>query len=301
MSKKILLTGYSGFIGQAVLNELLARGYEVVGLYNQHCLPEMIGLTQIQLDLFDFEKVDSFLSKNQFEHLIHLAWYLGPKCHISNINISWVSASLHLIESFHKFGGANILCNGTVSEYDFSYGYLSEELTPLTNKSLHGKCKSSLFTILSSYCQQNNIDFKWARVFNLYGPHEKTNRLVPSVINCMLKNQDVKVSNCAKIQDYLHVYDTASGIVDLFESNVLGAVNICSGTPIKLRTIVEKIAEIISFKGEILWGSIPTSFEDSFIVGNNEKLLNQVGWQQKISLEDGLKLTIDWWKNHNER
>lgn len=299
MSKKVLITGYSGFIGKAVIDELIDKEYEIVGIYNKNKLPERTRITQVQLDLFDFTKVNDFFSSNNFENLIHLAWYLGPKCHSDNINMQWVYTSLYLFDQFYKNGGRKILCNGTVSEYNFSYGYLSENLTPLTNKSLHGNCKANLFKIVSSFCEKNQIDFKWARVFNLYGPNEKSSRLMPYVINSMLKNEDVKVSDCLKIQDYLHVFDTASGIVDLFESKVNGAVNICSGVPIKLRDIVEKIAEMTSFKGNILWGAIPTSFDDPFIVGNNRKLVEDVGWQQKINLNEGLKLTIDWWKNNN--
>ena len=234
MSKKILVTGYSGFIGKAVVNELIARGYNIVGIYNHNKLDDNVNLTQIQLDLFDFPKVQQFLALNKFEEIIHLAWYLGPKCHSENINLQWLYATQHLFYEFYKQGGSKILCNGTVSEYNFSYGYLSENITPLTNKSLHGTCKANLFNIMSAFCEQNSIDFKWARVFNLYGPYEKASRLMPSVINSMLRNEDVKVSDCLKIQDYLHVFDTATAIVDLFESRVNGAVNVCSCTPLKL-------------------------------------------------------------------
>lgn len=86
----------------------------------------------------------------------------------------------------------------------------------------------------------------------------------------------------------MHVKDTACGIVDVFESDIEGAVNICSGKPVQLRTIVEKIAELTNFKGKILWGAIPAAFGDEVVVGNNEKL-KSIGWNQKYSLEEGLK------------
>jgi len=186
-----------------------------------------------------------------------------------------------------------------MSEYDFAYGYLKEDLTPLVNSSLYGKCKASLFEIASTYAKQYDMNFKWARIFNVYGPYEKKSRLMPSVICSILNNEDVKVSTCTKIQDFLHVYDTTKGIVELFESNVQGAVNISSGIPIKLRVIVEKIVELMDFKGKVLYGSIPTNFEEPFVVGCNDKLVNEVVWKQKINLEDGLKQTIEWWKSNN--
>ena len=298
-SQKILLTGATGFIGKNVCSELIKRGYTVFATYNSIPLTEMGGLVQIKLDLFDTQAVKKFLEENRFENMIHLAWYTGEKCHSSDINLDWVSLSINLLKSFKENGGKKALMAGSVSEYDFSYGYLKENLTPLDNPSLYGKCKSSLYQIAKTYCEQNGIDFKWARIFNLYGPDEKESRLMPSVIHSILNNEDVKVSSCTKTQDYLHVFDTATGIVELFESKVHGAVNISSGIPVKLKVIVEKIAELMDYKGKISYGAIPANFEDNFVVGCNEKLINEVGWTQKYDLEKGLKQTINWWRENN--
>ena len=295
---EILLTGHTGFIGRHVVVELLRRGYKVCGVSNNQKLPDQEGLRQINLNLLSEEDRKVFFENNNFKKMIHLAWYIGPKCHVSNINIDWLSASLNLLKLFYEHGGETFQCNGTVSEYDFSFGYLQENKTPLKNASLHGLCKSSFFEITEQFCKQNNIKFKWSRCFNLYGPFERNTRLMPSVINSCLKGEDVKVSDCLKFQDYLHVEDTARGIVDVFEGEIEGAVNICSGKPVQLREIVNKIAEYTDFKGQILWGAIPAAFGDDLVVGNNEKL-KSIGWEPKYSLEDGLKQTINWWRNNN--
>lgn len=297
--KKVLLTGATGFIGRNVLSELINLGYTVYAPSLSLSLPEIEGLMQIELDLFNEEKVESFLEENKFENLIHLAWYTGPKCHATEMNLDWTVQSLKLLKSFQKYGGKKLLMAGSVSEYDFSYGFLKEDSTPLNNPSLYGKCKSSLYEMASTFSKQTEIDFKWARIFNLYGPFEKESRLMPAVIRSILKNEDVKVSTCLKFQDYLHVYDTASAIVKLFESDVQGAVNISSGTPVKIKDAVEKISELMEFKGKILYGAIPTSFDDNFIVGCNERLTKEVGWEPKFDLESGLKQTIDWWRKNN--
>lgn len=295
--KKVLVTGATGFIGSQVTAELLRRGYEVHALVYSKYVAEQPHFVQHTMNLMDTQAVSTFLSEHKFENLIHLAWYVGPKCHVHNLNLDWVVATLNLLKAFAENGGKVFSANGTVSEYDFSYGYLTEDKSPIENQSLHGVCKSAFYKIASSYCKQNNCQFKWPRIFNLYGPNEKPQRLMPSVINSCLKGEDVLVSDCLKFQDYLHVEDTARGIVDVFESNLQGAVNICSGQPVQLRTIVNKIAELTDFKGNILWGAIPAAFGDDVVVGNNEKL-KSIGWKPKYSLEDGLKQTINWWKEH---
>ncbi len=299
MKKKVLITGGTGFIGRNVVDELISRGWEVHSLVFPPFAPEKEGLIQYEMNLMDTDAVNKFLKEHNFENLIHLAWYVGPKCHVHDLNLDWTLATLNLLKSFKENGGKRFAGAGTISEYEYKYGYLLEDETPTSPKTLYGESKNSIYKIASVYCKQNGIEFKWPRIFNLYGPAEKSQRLMPSVINSCLKGEDVKVSDCLKFQDYLHVKDTACGIVDVFESDIEGAVNICSGKPVQLRAIVEKIAELTNFKGKILWGAIPAAFGDEVVVGNNEKL-KSIGWNQKYSLEEGLKETIDWWKEHNK-
>lgn len=297
MSKKILITGGTGFIGQEVIKQLLQNGYEVHSLVYPPFLPEEKNLIQYEMNLLDNTSVVNFFKEHKFENLIHLAWYVGPKCHMHNINLDWTIATMNLVKAFVENGGKRYLGAGSISEYEYKYGYLLEDITPTDSKTLYGNTKNALYNILKVYFKQNNCDFKWARIFNLYGPNEKPQRLMPSVINSCLDNKDVIVSDCLKYQDYLHVEDTANGIIKLFESNLEGAVNICSNKPIQLREIVNKIAQFTDFKGNILWGAIPAAFEDKVVVGNNEKL-KSIGWKPKYTLDEGLKQTINWWRKH---
>lgn len=298
MNKKVLITGGTGFIGKNVVNELINRGYEVHSLVYPPFAQEQKGLVQYEMNLLDFNTLDTFFKNHSFENLIHLAWYVGPKCHVHDLNLDWTIATLNLLKFFKESGGKKFLGAGTISEYEYKYGYLVEDQTPTDPQTLYGNSKNAIFNIAKVYCKQNNIDFKWPRIFNLYGPAEKPQRLMPSVINSCLKGEDVKVSDCLKFQDYLHVEDTARGIVDVFESDIQGAVNICSGKPVQLRTIVEKIAQLTNFKGNILWGAIPAAFGDDLVAGSNEKL-KSIGWKPKYDLETGLIQTINWWRENN--
>jgi len=298
MKKKVLITGGTGFIGSNVVAELIKRGYEVHSLVYPPFAEEKEGLIQYEMNLMDSNAVDNFLAKHPFENLIHLAWYVGPKCHVANLNLDWTIATLNLLNSFYKHGGKKFLGAGTISEYNYKHGYFTEGLTPTDAKALYAKTKNAIFNIAEVFCEQNGIDFKWPRIFNLYGPNEKPARLMPSVINSCLNGEDVKVSDCLKFQDYLHVFDTANGIVEVFESELKGAVNICSGKPVQLRTVVEKIAEKTNFNGEILWGAIPAAFGDDVVVGNNDKL-KSIGWEQRYDLDEGLEMTINWWKENS--
>lgn len=296
MCEEILVTGASGFIGKSLIPLLLEKGYKICGIKFENNIEPQENLRIETLDLLDINKTKEFLKKNNFSGLIHLAWYGDKKVHTHDINVDWVAASINIIRNF---AGKKVLFAGSISEYDFKYGYFTEGITPLSNNSLYGQCKASLYNILSSYYKDRNIDFKWSRIFNLYGPNERPQRLMPSVINSCLKDEDVRVSDCLKFQDYLHVEDVANAILMQYENDIEGAVNICSGKPIQLRKIVNKITDLTDFKGKILWGAVPAAFGDDVVVGNNE-ILKSIGWKQKYSLDEGLKQTINWWKEKNK-
>jgi len=66
-----------------------------------------------------------------------------------------------------------------------------------------------------------------------------------------------------------------------------------------LRVIVEKILEYTNSKSKVIWGAIPSSYDDPFVCGDNEKLCS-LGWKPQFSLDEGLKHTINWWKKNGK-
>lgn len=298
-NKKILVTGASGYIGTQICSELLKNGYDIHALVYPEVSQSLNDITQYSLDLMNKEAVSDFFKNNSFEKMIHLAWYVGPKCQISPLNIEWLEASLHLIKTFWENGGKTVLVSGSMSEYDFSYGWCSENKTPLDSLSLYGQTKAALYQILEKFCKFHDLDLKWARIFNIYGLNEKKTRLVPYVINAMINGEDVNVSHCNQIQNYLHVKDVARAVVMFLESSVTGAVNIASDEPIRLKDMIEFCKEELKYKKDVNYGAIKASFDQPFLTGDNRILKNEIGWKQTIDIKDGLKETINWWKNHD--
>jgi UDP-glucose 4-epimerase len=97
----------------------------------------------------------------------------------------------------------------------------------------------------------------------------------------------------------MHVQDVADGLATLLDSDVRGAVNICSGQATTLRDIVLFIGRICQRPELVQLGAIPARANDTpLVVGDNARLISETTWKQQLDLEAGLRETVDWWRHH---
>jgi nucleoside-diphosphate-sugar epimerase len=296
--KRVLLTGATGFIGRHCLSALLARGYDVHTVSSRATVQPQPGVYAHHADLLDPAQVAALLADIRSTHLLHLAWYTQPGAYWTAIeNIRWVQASLDLLQSFAAHGGQRVVMAGSCAEYDWTYGYCREQLTPLHPATIYGKSKLALQMLLEAFAEQAQISAAWGRLFFLYGPHEHPGRLVASVIRALLQGQPARCSHGEQVRDFLYVQDAAEAFVALLESDVQGPVNIASGQPIRLREIIYNIADQLQQRGQIQLGALPApAQEQPLLVAHIDRLRNEVAWRPAYDLDHGLKQTVHWWK-----
>lgn len=297
--KRVLLTGATGFIGRHCLSSLLANDFEVHAVSSkQPSAQSSDAVTWHQADLLDTEQAGELIKRTQPTHLLHLAWYAVPgKYWTSSENLRWVRASLNLIESFRQHGGERVVAAGTCAEYDWNYGYCSEQLTPLAPATLYGTCKHSLRLILDAYAAQTGLSSAWGRIFFLYGPHEYPSRLVASVVRSLLRDEPSRCSHGKQIRDFLYVQDVADAFVALLASDVAGPVNIGSGNPLALKDVVYRIADMLGRRELVHLGALPAAEGDpALLVAQTSRLNQEVCWSPRFSLDAGLEATIAWWR-----
>ncbi len=299
--KKLLLTGASGFIGHHCIGPLLARGFEVHAVSALGRTDGARGVTWHQADLLQSEQIHALLAKVKPTHLLHLAWYVVPGKLISSLeNFAWVVSSFDLVRRFAEHGGKRVVISGSGYEYDWSYGYCSEKLTPTVPNTVYGSCKHALHGLVRSFGTVSGLSTAWGRVFFLYGPNEHPDRLVSSVIRSLLKGEPARCSHGRQIRDYMHVQDVANGLVSLLDSAVEGAVNVSSGQATTLREIVLTVGRLLERPELILLGAIPARANDNpLVVGENTRLVSETVWTQQLDLETGLRQTIAWWREQD--
>jgi nucleoside-diphosphate-sugar epimerase len=294
---KVLLTGGTGFIGSHIARTLVRASHKVHAIVRPDDNMWRVGdilpsLRIIRADLLD----PAFsLQPASFDVGIHLAWYVEPGKYLEGPqNKQWVEASLRLARTLKNLGCRRFVAAGTCFEYAPSDPPQRE--TTLTKPStLYVQSKLELFHALQSV----GIEFAWVRFFYQYGPHEDPRRLVPVIINSLLNAQEVKLVPGDRTRDYLYIEDVASAVCAVAQSRITGAVNIGSGVPVTVRDVALKIGDLLDRVDLIKVGALPHSAnEPMHLLADNTKLRG-TGWKPLVSLDAGLRQTVEWWKSQS--
>jgi nucleoside-diphosphate-sugar epimerase len=301
---RVLITGAAGFIGSHVTRQIVQEGHEVSAVIlpgeSIERLTDVVSrLSVVPLDLRETGAVRELVGKARPECAIHLAWYAAPGIYwTAPENLDCVAMTLSLAQALAESGCNRLVAAGTCAEYDWDYGFLSEDVTPLRPRTLYGTCKNATRLILEAFCRPTTMSFAWTRFFYLYGPGEARERLVPLVVRALLRGEAARCTSGRQIRDFLHVRDVASAVWAVATSQVAGAVNIGSGEPVRVRSIIETIERLVAGNGAIEWGAIAEDPHDPpLLVADVRKLLRETEWRKTLSLEEGLRDAIEWWRN----
>ncbi|MDW7729079.1 MAG: NAD(P)-dependent oxidoreductase [Bacillota bacterium] len=297
--KDVLLTGARGFIGSHCLEALIERGFTVhavSGKGRRNSYRE--GVEWHHADLHNAEHVLCLMAEVKPQYLLHLAWDVTHGVYWRSLeNLRWVKTSLSLLQAFINGGGSRALMVGSCAEYDWNYGYCTEELTPLQPGTLYGVCKDALHKVATAAAAESGVSHAWARLFFLYGPGEQEDRLLPAVISSLLKGEEAFCTHGEQIRDYMYIKDAASALAALLDSDVTGAVNIASGHPVVLKDLIAEAAKLTGRPDLVRLGALAVSADDQpLLLANTGRLNDEVKWYPRYSLQDGLKETVQWWQ-----
>ncbi len=293
---RILVTGATGFIGRHAIVPLHKLGFEVhaVARHSVENLPEAHWHTG---NLLDPDETTDLLERVRPTHLMHFAWYAEHgKFWNSELNLEWLSATLHLLKMFSVFGGKRFVGSGTCAEYGWDGRSVYDEEAPLNPTTLYGAAKASVCLTGAAFAKTTGMDFAWGRIFHLFGPDEFPGRIVPALIHAHLSGVSLDCSQGTQLRDFLPVSAVADAFAHLCAGDIQGVVNIGSGRAVTLKEFSEKIAGIIGTKTDIRFGAFQDSGPES-LLPSVKRLMDDVGWRPSNTVEQGLTEAIGWWRS----
>jgi nucleoside-diphosphate-sugar epimerase len=300
---RILITGAGGFIGSHLVRQVLQEGHTVVAVLRPEESVERLSdcldaVSLARCDLGDSDAVRRLVTGTHPDKTLHLAWYVETgKYWQARENLDCVRMTLSLAQALAETGCSRFVGAGTCAEYDWNYGLLKEDVTPLKPRTLYGVCKDATRGILQAYCARAGMSFSWTRFFLIYGPREAPERLIPYVVRSLLNGEVAKCTGGEQTRDFLHVEDVASAMWAVAKSDLSGPVNIGSGQAVKVRDVVATVARLLCREEQVAFGALPTDpHEPPILLADVQRLTNGVGWRPSLTLEEGLVRTCDWWK-----
>lgn len=274
---KILVTGASGFIGNYVVKELMK--------YNQH----KIITTSISKDetrtcswFNDVKFIECDLNEKRgnyfqlFEEpdlLIHLAWEGLPNYNeLYHIEKNLIS-NYYFIKNMVENGLKKVSVIGTCLEYGLINGCINEEM-PTKPTTPYGLAKDTLRRFISILQNKFQFNFKWIRLFYLYGEGQAKSSILSQLQTALDNNEEsFNMSKGDQLRDYLPIEKIAEYIVKISIQNKEGVFNCCSGKPISIRTLVEQYLKKKGKAIKLNLGYYPyANYEPMAFWGDNTKL-----------------------------
>ncbi len=314
-NKKILVTGADGFIGSHLTEELVRRGYDVRAFvfYNSfnnwgwlESFPKK-ALAKIDIFAGDIRDPNGVRkAMKDIDIVFHLAAliaipfsYHSPDSYVDTN----VKGTLNVLQAARDSNCSRVLITSTSEVYGTAQYVPIDEKHPFQGQSPYSATKIGADRIAESFYRSFSTPVTIVRPFNTYGPRQSARAVIPTIITQLLNGEKkIKLGSIHPTRDFNFVKDTAAGFIAIAETpKTIGEeINIASQKEITVGQIATEIINQINPKAKIVSDDIrlrPEKSEVERLLGSNEKMRELTGWQPKYTLKQGLKETIEWFRD----
>lgn len=303
MALNVIITGATGFIGSAVLAELLANGANVTVLIrpdsDRHRLATMQGFNEhTYYGMLGKETIHD-LHERQPDVFIHCAWrgvHGSERNEVFQIddNISLTTDSVKLAAAV---GCKQWIGLGSQAEYGNPNRPINENC-PLEPTTLYGKAKLTSGRAALELCEEHNMACTWLRVFSTYGPGDAPYWFIPYIIQEFIGGRTPKLTKCEQLWDYLYVTDAARAVVATATGSVNGVFNLGSGSSFVIKEYVEAIQSEIGSTIEPAYGAVPYRKDQVMhLEADITKLKAATGWSPIVTRFEGIRKVVEFEQN----
>ena len=314
-SKKVLVTGADGFIGSHLVEALLKAGYQVKAFVYYNSFNSWGWL-----DTFPEEKIKNieiFAGDIRDPHgvrqamqgcdvVFHLAAliaipfsYHSPDSYVDTN----IKGTLNVLQAARDTGCNRVLITSTSEIYGTAQYVPIDEQHPCQGQSPYSATKIGADRIAESFYRSFNTPVTIVRPFNTYGPRQSARAVIPTIITQLLAGStEIKLGSIHPTRDFNYVKDTADGFIAIAETQAtIGEeINIASQREISIGEIAREIIDQINPEARIVSEDSrkrPEKSEVERLLGSNEKIRRLTGWQPEYKLPQGIRETIEWFRD----
>jgi NAD dependent epimerase/dehydratase len=313
--KSVLVTGAGGFIGSHLVERLVELGARVRALarYNSRndwglleLLPTSIK-NEIEVFLGDITDPHSTIRMVQGQEIIfHLAALIAiPYSYIAPAQYVATNCygTLNLLEASRHHGVERFVHTSTSETYGTAQYTPIDEAHPLRGQSPYAASKIGADKLAESYYLSFTVPVVTLRPFNTFGPRQSARAIIPTIISQGLNGNVIRLGRLTPIRDLTFVSDTVEGFIRVAECpEAIGELfNLGSGRPIRIGALAQQIISLLGGGKEILSDGErvrPDASEVMELLCNSGKAQKMLGWEPRVSLEEGLSRTVAYIRDY---
>lgn len=297
---KIIITGGTGLVGTALTKALLEKGFtNVKSLSSKDC------------DLTNTQATFKFFNTEQPKYVFHLAASVyGIMGNMMNKGISYYNNSMiniNVVEASRRVCVNKIVCMGSGCVYPYPSPSLplKENMVwmgePHSSEDSYAYAKRGMLAQLNAYAESYNLDYAFVISANLYGPNDKfdveyghvTPALVRKFYEAHISKSKVTVwGDGSSCRDFMYSSDAAAALLTIMD-NIQGPVNMGSNMVHSIRDLVNELSDITSMHANVTWDTTKPNGQDYRSYDLSK--LNSVGFSAKVSLNEGIRKTYQWY------
>jgi dTDP-glucose 4,6-dehydratase len=304
---RVVITGAAGFIGSHLTEALLDRGASVVGIDNL-LTGDLANIAHLRDRDFQFIRHDvtQYIDvEGPVDFVLHWASPASPidylELPIPTLKVG--ALGTHKALGLAKAKRATFLIASTSEVYGDPLEHPQKEsywgnVNPIGPRGVYDEAKRFAEAMTVAYRRYHGVDTKIVRIFNTYGPRMrvKDGRAVPAFMSQALRNEDVTVfGDGTQTRSFCYVSDLVDGIIKLMHAPVNDPVNIGNPQELTIEQIARQIITMTGSKSQIVYKPLP---EDDPKVRKPDitRARTLLGWEPKVSLEEGLDNTIEYFR-----
>lgn len=316
--KQVLVTGAGGFIGSHLTEALVEAGAKVRvfirynsrdGRGNLEDL-ELQVLKQIEIiagDLRDADVIDR--SVKGCDTVFHLGALVGIPYSYKNpreVVETNVLGTFNILNSGREHEVNRIITTSTSEVYGSACYVPIDEMHPLQGQSPYSASKIGADKLAESFYSSFNLPVVTIRPFNCYGPRQSARAIIPTLITQALASEEIRLGNTETLRDFTFVTDTVEGFLAAAQTQEgIGKVfNVGSGREISIGQLANIIINTTKSTAKLVIDESrvrPSRSEVTRLLADNRLAKETLGWEPQVTLEEGIKRTVDWIAAHLDR